>query len=388
MSTEKPLLFFIVNFDWRDLFRTGRDEFHEKLMRDQLRPDLNRFFFFSWAHTQYSSLEGTWQTVHTRTYGMEKIRPLLNLWALFRVPYVAWRYHIRPDVWLVYDFGMVPACWIAKKLFGGRLIMLLNNQPVLYSQTRRWGWVKGWYSFVTERISVGLVEHFFTLNETMRMYLANLGVSREQTTLFTVNTIERDQVHIENAHPGVIRARLHIPREKKILLAVARLEAEKNYPLLFDLFATLPQEYVLVCLGEGSLRSALERQAQSLAVADRVYLPGNILREDIWNYYKDADTFVLLSKAEALGIVFWEAMYVDVPVLGASVPGIIESLGHDGDRGRVWNEKDGAQGFAERVAFCTAQSSERHAMISRAKKWVVEKLENRTTFNDFIRSSG
>jgi glycosyltransferase involved in cell wall biosynthesis len=383
-NTEKPLSFFVVNFDWRDLFRTGRGEFTEKLNRDQLRPDLNHFFFFSWGREHYTVRGDGWQTVHTRTFFLHKLRPILNLWAMMLIPYTAWRYRLRPDVWLVYDFGMVPACWIAKKMFGGRLIMLLNNQPVLYSRVRRFGWLKGWYSYVTERMTVHLVEHFFTLNETMRAYLADLGVPREQTTLFTVNTIERDTPLIAAAHPGVIRAQYGIRPDQKVLVAVARLEAEKNYPLLLDLFAKLPTEYVLFCLGEGSFRPDLEAKVKELGISDRLFLPGNIERADIWNYYKDADAFVLLSKVEALGIVFWEAMYVHVPVLGAAVPGIMESLGEDGDRGRVWTESDGPAGFAERIHFCTTDSPARAVMIQRAKAFVDDKIQNRVTFNDFI----
>jgi glycosyltransferase involved in cell wall biosynthesis len=381
---DQPLQFFIVNFDWRDIFRTGRDEFYEKLQRDQLRPDLNRFFFFSWSHEHYVSLGDAWETVHTRTCGLHVVRPLLNVWALLRIPYVAWRYRIRPDVWLVYDFGMVPACWIARKLFGGRLLMLLNNQPVLYSQTRRFGWLKGWYSYVTERIGVGFIEHFFTLNETMRQYLAGLGVPSSRTTLFTVNTIERDATHIAHAQQGAIRAQYGIQSGQKILLTVARLEAEKNYPLLLDMVATLPDTYVLIILGEGSLRAQLTAQVDQLGLTGRVHLPGFVDRAGIWNYYKDADVFVLLSKAEALGIVFWEAMYVETPVIGAHVEGILESIGADGERGRVWTESDGPQGFVKRLDFCVTPSAARDAMITRAKQWVDTQLTNRVTFNEYI----
>ena len=392
-GSDRSLLLFIVNFDWRDLYRTDRHEFAEKLNRDQLRPDINRYFFFSWGTHHYVSLDGPWQTVHTRTFWLHKLRPLLNLWALILIPYTAWRLHIRPDVWIVYDFGMVPACWIAHALFGGRLFFILNNQPVLYSRTRRFGWLKGWYSYVTERIGVHFVEHFFTLNETMRRYLNNLGVSDDQISFYIVNTIERDMHLITTATHGTIRERLHLPAHTTLLLAVARLEAEKNYPLLLDLFAALSDEYVLVCLGEGSMRGVLEAKRKQLGLESRVYFPGNILREDIWNYYKDADTFVLLSKAEALGIVFWEAMYVTVPVLGAAVDGIMESLGTDGERGRIWRESDGPAGFAERVRFCTTPSIEREAMVKRAKEWVDDRVYDNTTLNEHVarlsdRSSG
>ncbi len=383
-KNDTPRTLFVVNFDWRDLFRTGREEFVEKLTRDQLRPDSNRFFFFSWGTTHYTALEGAWQTVHTRTFGLHKLRPVLNLWALFLIPFTAWRYHLRPDAWVVYDFGMAPACWIARKLFGGRLVLVLNNQPVLCSRTRRFGWLKGWYSYVAERIGVGCVEHFFTLNGTMRQYLRTLGVPDERISYYVVNTIERDLPLIRAAVPGTVRERFHLGQHTKLLLTVARFEAEKNYPLLLDLFATLPTEYVLFCLGEGSLRGKIEAHARRLKIEDRLYLPGNILRNDIWNYYKSVDAFILLSKAEALGIVFWEAMYVGVPVLGSAVPGIMESLGADGERGRVWREADGPVGFTERVRFCTTPSHERDALVGRAKTWVDHQLKNRAALNEYL----
>lgn len=386
MEQEKSLFIFTVSFDWRDLYRTNQTEAREKLNRDQLRPDINKFFFFSWSHVKYQSLEGDWRTIHARTFGLEYVRPILNLISLVRVPYTAWKLNLRPDVWLAYDFGMVPALWVCRKLFGGNLIMLVNNQPYIYSRTRRFGLVKGWYSLLMERMFSGLPEHYFTLNETMRTYLAGLGVPREKTTIFVVNTIERDATHIAQANPNWLRETYSISKNKKILLAVARLEAEKGYPLLFDLFSKLPKEYVLFCLGEGSLRGALEKQVRALGVTNRIYMPGNIVRSDIWKYYKGADTFVLLSNAEALGIVFWEAMYVGLPVLGRNVDGIVESLGRDGERGRVWDETEGQDKFQEKVMFCTTPSHERESMIVRAKQYVDAQLENHTTFNSYLAS--
>lgn len=375
---------FVVNFDWRDLFRTGRDEYYKKLERDQLCPDLNSFFFFSWAHVAYRDAQGTWRTEHVRTHGLHRLRPLLNLWALVRVPYSAWRNKVRPDVWLVYDFGMVPACAVARRLFGGRVIMLLTNQPRALYRTRRFGMVRVWYAYVAEYIGVQFVDHFFTLNESMRAYLGDMGVASDRTSIYTVNTIERDKDLIAASKAGCIRARYNLPAEKKLLLTVARLEPEKNHTQLFDLFAALPDEYVLFCLGEGSMRTQLEKQLVRLGLADRVYLVGNVEREEIWDYYRDADAFMLLSRSEALGIVFWEAMYMSVPVIGSAIPGIMESLGNDGERGRIWHTEDGAAGLEERVAFCTEPSEARDAMLNRAQAYVTEQLANKKTLNMYL----
>jgi len=375
---------FTVNYDWRDLFRTGRDEYYEKLQRDQLSPEINSFFFFSWVKENYEACEGKWCTVQKKTYGLEKLRPLLNIRALFSIPYTAYKHKVRPDAWLVYDFGMVPAMWIASKLFGGTLIMMVNNNPQDCSSTRRFGKIKQIYSKLAERIGVHFVEHFFTLNESMRAYLIDLGVKREQIHIYTVNTVERDSKYIKSAQVGRIREKYALPNDTKIMLTVARLEEEKNYPLLLDLFSRLSDDHVLFCLGGGSLLEKLRKYVKKLGIENRVYFQGNIKRDEIWNYYKDADVFVMLSKAEALGIVFWEAMYVGVPTIGSNIEGIVESLGNNGERGKIWKEADGQEGFTKLVSFCVTSSKERDTMISSAKEFVIEKLNNKATLNDFL----
>lgn len=388
IQQQKERTIFVVNYDWRDIFRTGKDEFYEKLQRDMLCPEINIFFFFSWAKESYEECEGKWCTVHKKTFGLEKVRPLLNLRALFSIPYTAYKLKVRPDAWLVYDFGMVPAMWVASKLFGGTLVMMVNNQAQIYSKTRRFGKVKGVYSWVAERIGVKFPEHFFTLNDTMQEYLGTLGVKRENISIYNVNTINRDKEHIANAQSGVIRKQYDLAKDTKILVAVARLEAEKNYPLLVNLFAGLPEKHVLFCLGEGSLRNELETQAKKLGFEKRIFFPGFVERKDIWNFYKDADVFVLLSKAEALGIVFWEAMYVNVPCIGSEVEGIMESLGKNGERGKIWKESEGQEGFTKLVSFCVTSSKERDTMIASAKSFVDEQLSNRDTINDFLDKYG
>lgn len=371
----------MINYDWRDIFCTSFVELHEKLERDQLGPDLNDFFFFSWANVSYSSLSGRFKTIHRKTR-LYSLKPLLDLWTLILVPITVKQLGLKPDAWMTYDFGMLPALWLAKMIFGGKIVLCVSNQPRINSKVRHFGGMKALYYWVSEKLWWRLADHFFTINENMKTYLQNIGIPENSITVFYVNTIDRDLEFIGKTQKGMVRAKYSIPDDTKIILTVARLEVEKDYPRLLELFAGLGSGYILIALGRGSLLESLKRKVESLKIGGIVIFPGYVHRKEIWNFYADADILVLLSKAEALGLVFWEAMHMNVPVIGSTADGIVETIGSDGDRGRIWRGEDGQEGFNERVKFCLTPSVERDAMLRRASEFVAKQRQNKVTFND------
>ncbi len=379
-NQERSLLIFYANHDWRNIFQNSFHELHEKLERDRMNADLNSFFFFSYAHVRYVVLDGQYRTAHIKTY-LKHCKPLLDFTSIVRIPFVAWKYGVRPDVWVVGDFGTVLGARIAKRLFGGLLVMSINNQPTIYARTRKFGAVKGLYIALLEHCFHGLVDHYFTINQTLRSYLLSIGVSSAHVSVFSMNTIDRDVRDIKASRQGVIRAQYNISIDTKILLTVARLEVEKNYPELLRHFAALGPGYVLFALGRGSMLVELQEQSRGLGVADRVFFPGYVERKDIWNYYQDADVFVLISKAEALGVVLWEAMYLNVPVVGSNVEGILESLGENGERGLVWKQGESSERFCVLISKALSDSEERTRMLKEAKEYVEAQLRNITTIN-------
>jgi glycosyltransferase involved in cell wall biosynthesis len=88
----------------------------------------------------------------------------------------------------------------------------------------------------------------------------------------------------------------------------------------------------------------------------------------------DADCFVLLSKSEALGLVFWEAMYMNVPVIGRPVGGIVETIGKDGERGFLWDAKDGTEAFKNKLERAIRKDPDVQAMTVRAREYVQRKI--------------
>lgn len=110
-------------------------------------------------------------------------------------------------------------------------------------------------------------------------------------------------------------------KEKPVIISVARLAQQKNFPLLLKAFADLRKtvDARLVIFGEGPERGILEQQIQSLGLAEHVSLPG--FSPNPWCNIAAADLFVLSSEEEPFGLVLVEAMVCRVPVIAADALG-------------------------------------------------------------------
>lgn len=114
-----------------------------------------------------------------------------------------------------------------------------------------------------------------------------------------------------------------------VILAVGRLEAQKDFATLILAFAELRQRKLcrLMILGDGSEREMLTRLADSLGLADDIALPG--FTPNPHAYTARAALLVLSSRFESLANVVIEAMAVGTPVIATDCPsGPAEALGH------------------------------------------------------------
>ena len=118
-----------------------------------------------------------------------------------------------------------------------------------------------------------------------------------------------------------------IPEDAPIVGVVARLEAEKGHRTLIDawpeVLAAVPNAWLLV-VGEGSEHDALEAEAASLGVNERVVFTGR--REDVPAVTAALDVAVLPSYREAQGLSVLEAMALSRPVVASNVGGIPEMI--------------------------------------------------------------
>lgn len=116
------------------------------------------------------------------------------------------------------------------------------------------------------------------------------------------------------------RVRNTVLGKKRLVVGMGRLVGQKGFDMLLAAFARSTQatDWVLAILGEGEERKALETQALSLGIADRVQFRG--LVKEPTAVLADADIFVLSSRYEGFPNALLEAMACGVPAVSFDCP--------------------------------------------------------------------
>ena len=137
----------------------------------------------------------------------------------------------------------------------------------------------------------------------------------------------------------------------RTLLAVGRLEAQKDHRTLIEAFAAVSASYPdwrLRIVGEGALRPALEAQVGRLGLSSVISLPGAI--SPIGPQYESAQLFAMPSTYESFGLTTAEALGHGLPVIGfADCPGTNE-LVRDRVNGRLVAGPNRAAALAQGLA--------------------------------------
>ena len=90
--------------------------------------------------------------------------------------------------------------------------------------------------------------------------------------------------------------------------------------------------YRMTYIGDGAERDLIEKDLVQMPIRGEVLFTGRIPREQIINHLRDADVFVMISKAEIFGLVYLEAMAMGVIPVGAKNEGI-DGIVQDGVNG-------------------------------------------------------
>jgi glycosyltransferase involved in cell wall biosynthesis len=151
---------------------------------------------------------------------------------------------------------------------------------------------------------------------------------------------------------------------KTVLLYVGRLAPIKGLEHLLDAFRDLSREFpdlLLVLLGEGPSRSSLEEQASRNGISHAVRFLGRV--ENVPDYVRVADVFVLPSLQEGMPNALLEAMAAGLPAVATRTGGILDLLenGRSGLLADPGNDRELAEGI--RTLLATPELRER---ISRA----------------------
>jgi capsular polysaccharide biosynthesis protein len=156
--------------------------------------------------------------------------------------------------------------------------------------------------------------------------------------------------------------------------SVGRLIDVKNPGTLMEAFERgAGDDSWLFYVGEGKLRSRLERRAESGGLARRVAFTGLVGRDDVYRYMTAADVCVSTSRGEGLPVAVLEAMACACPVVLSDIPPHREIA--EGANFIPLVDPDDVEGFAEEIRRFHQMPPERRAAIgARCRRLVRERF--------------
>lgn len=102
----------------------------------------------------------------------------------------------------------------------------------------------------------------------------------------------------------------------------------KGFDILFEAFSKLEQEFVLLIIGIPTemQQEVIDYAATFEISSDRLILPGFV--DNIYEYYKAMDAFVLPSRSEGFSLALLEAAAAGLPIIASNIPGNNEFVMH------------------------------------------------------------
>jgi glycosyltransferase involved in cell wall biosynthesis len=160
-----------------------------------------------------------------------------------------------------------------------------------------------------------------------------------------------------------------------LFVCVAVLRPQKNPALLLEAFhrgaASDPRAHLLF-VGQGRLKSELERQIGALGLQKRVHLLG--LRSDVPEVLNAGDVFVLSSDYEGNPLAVLEAMAAGKPMICTAVGGVPELV--EGGCGLLVPPRD-AQALSKAMSYMLESPNARRSMGEASARRAEERFDLR-----------
>lgn len=177
------------------------------------------------------------------------------------------------------------------------------------------------------------VSHYVAVSKDLFCYLADrVGVPLRSRSLIA-NGVDTDLFRPADTGRGALPDCPFSETDHWLIGAVGRMQTVKNQPLLARAFVNLVSQHPdarasmrLVMVGDGPLKSEVERILESHGIRELAWLAGT--RSDVPQLMRRFDCFVLPSQAEGTSCTLQEAMSCGLPVVATAVGGTPELVQH------------------------------------------------------------
>lgn len=162
----------------------------------------------------------------------------------------------------------------------------------------------------------GKYSSFFCGSELTKKYLISQGIDAKRITVHGFSSIHEKDIlcsPISDEDKSIIRASLGIA-DMPTIIAVGRFLELKRFDTLIRAFAPFDNKYQLLIIGEGDQKGVYISLIDKFSLIN-VKIIDFMPYEQLQNYYKASDLFVLPSIDELWGLVVNEAMCFGLPCI-------------------------------------------------------------------------
>ncbi len=133
-----------------------------------------------------------------------------------------------------------------------------------------------------------------------------------------------------------IRKKYNLNNKIVIGLSTWFHKERKGFDILFEAFSNLGNEFVLFIIGipAKDQKEVFDYAAEFKIQSSKIIMPGYV--DNIWEYYKAMDIFLLPSRSEGFSLSLLEAAASKLPIIASNIPGNKEFI-LDGKNGLLFN---------------------------------------------------
>lgn len=156
------------------------------------------------------------------------------------------------------------------------------------------------------------------------------GAAKPERIVAVANGIDTNKFKFNSSDREKLRKELKVT-DQKMLLAVGRLDTQKDYPNLLNAIDQLKQtrqDFKVFIVGDGPLKDELLQLRERLQLTDSVEFLG--IRRDVKALMSATDIYVMSSAWEGLPMVILESMSCERVVVATDCGGVKEVVGDAG----------------------------------------------------------
>src|SRR5579859_4901555 len=225
--------------------------------------------------------------------------------------------------------------------------------------------------YIVDRLAGCFVDYYIAVSQACGDFLAKQKKLPGSKVRVILNGCNLEKYHPARPVPVDMRRALGFGEKDPILVDLGRLEPQKGHHVLLDAMPEVLREFPsarLVCVGDGILREALEKQTDLLGIREAVRFVG--YQSNVPDWLAFADFTVLSSYYEGLPLVAVESLAAGRTMVATAVDGTPDVI-INGKTGLTVPPGDSKR-MAEAICTLLRNPALRQALAQAGRRHVLE----------------